>query len=213
MRFESHSTASTRLFRTSREVDSQLLLTDPPTATRQLCRRAGGKTMAGAGDKAASCAAGTPARALHAWHLHPDAGAVPCQTCCSDGALGGCAGGKQHDLSEHEQLLNTLTRVNTALLNSDDGNAQQESMIVAQAGMLGHITVATNMAGRGTDILLGGDPAQLSLLLLAQPYNEHFIAAHTSANGDGASTGSAESNASNKLQVGPLHRMARPLQS
>ena len=34
----------------------------------------------------------------------------------------------------------------------------KEAEIVAQAGKLGHVTIATNMAGRGTDILLGGNP-------------------------------------------------------
>ncbi len=35
---------------------------------------------------------------------------------------------------------------------------QREAQIVAQAGRLGAVTIATNMAGRGTDILLGGNP-------------------------------------------------------
>ena len=35
---------------------------------------------------------------------------------------------------------------------------ERESRIVAQAGRKGAVTVATNMAGRGTDILLGGNP-------------------------------------------------------
>lgn len=35
---------------------------------------------------------------------------------------------------------------------------EQESEIVAQAGRLGAVTIATNMAGRGTDIMLGGNP-------------------------------------------------------
>jgi preprotein translocase subunit SecA len=35
---------------------------------------------------------------------------------------------------------------------------EQEAMIVSQAGRFGAITIATNMAGRGTDILLGGNP-------------------------------------------------------
>jgi len=35
---------------------------------------------------------------------------------------------------------------------------EQEAMIVAQSGRLGAVTVATNMAGRGTDIMLGGSP-------------------------------------------------------
>ena len=37
-------------------------------------------------------------------------------------------------------------------------NHEQESAIVAQAGRRGAVTIATNMAGRGTDILLGGNP-------------------------------------------------------
>ena len=37
-------------------------------------------------------------------------------------------------------------------------NHEQESEIVAQAGRKGSVTIATNMAGRGTDILLGGNP-------------------------------------------------------
>lgn len=36
---------------------------------------------------------------------------------------------------------------------------QQEAYIIAQAGKSGSITIATNMAGRGTDILLGGNPS------------------------------------------------------
>ncbi len=49
-------------------------------------------------------------------------------------------------------------------------NAKQharEAMVVAQAGRLHAITVATNMAGRGVDILLGGNPENLSLEELA----------------------------------------------
>lgn len=39
---------------------------------------------------------------------------------------------------------------------------EQEAKIVAQAGRLGSVTIATNMAGRGTDILLGGNPEFLA---------------------------------------------------
>jgi preprotein translocase subunit SecA len=39
---------------------------------------------------------------------------------------------------------------------------EKEAMIVAQAGRLGAVTVATNMAGRGVDILLGGNPEYLA---------------------------------------------------
>jgi len=41
-------------------------------------------------------------------------------------------------------------------------NHEQESEIVAQAGRKGAVTIATNMAGRGTDILLGGNPEFMS---------------------------------------------------
>ncbi|HSO29334.1 MAG TPA: preprotein translocase subunit SecA [Candidatus Sulfomarinibacteraceae bacterium] len=43
---------------------------------------------------------------------------------------------------------------------------EKESQIVAQAGRTGAVTIATNMAGRGTDILLGGNPAGLASEIL-----------------------------------------------
>src|SRR5215213_6054773 len=43
---------------------------------------------------------------------------------------------------------------------------EKESVIVSQAGRTGAVTIATNMAGRGTDILLGGNPAGLASELL-----------------------------------------------
>lgn len=51
-------------------------------------------------------------------------------------------------------------KVNHVVLNAK--NHEQESEIVAQAGRLGAVTIATNMAGRGTDILLGGNPEYLA---------------------------------------------------
>ncbi|HET8586895.1 MAG TPA: preprotein translocase subunit SecA, partial [Candidatus Limnocylindria bacterium] len=43
---------------------------------------------------------------------------------------------------------------------------ERESEIIAQAGRSGAVTIATNMAGRGTDILLGGNPEMLASELL-----------------------------------------------
>ena len=43
------------------------------------------------------------------------------------------------------------------LLSAKPENVKRESEIVAQAGEIGSITIATNMAGRGTDIILGGN--------------------------------------------------------
>ena len=41
-------------------------------------------------------------------------------------------------------------------------NHEREAEIVAQAGKKGAVTIATNMAGRGTDIMLGGNPEYLA---------------------------------------------------
>jgi preprotein translocase subunit SecA len=60
---------------------------------------------------------------------------------------------------EHsEQLHRMLSRmkVEHAVLNAKIH--QSEALIVAQAGRKGAVTISTNMAGRGTDILLGGNP-------------------------------------------------------
>jgi preprotein translocase subunit SecA len=48
------------------------------------------------------------------------------------------------------------------VLNAKPENAEREAEIVAQAGRKGAVTIATNMAGRGTDILLGGNPEFLA---------------------------------------------------
>jgi preprotein translocase subunit SecA len=52
------------------------------------------------------------------------------------------------------------------VLNAKPENAGREAEIVAQAGRKGAVTIATNMAGRGTDILLGGNPDFLGRELL-----------------------------------------------
>jgi preprotein translocase subunit SecA len=49
-------------------------------------------------------------------------------------------------------------RVPHNVLNAKPEHAAREADIVAQAGRRGQVTIATNMAGRGTDILLGGNP-------------------------------------------------------
>ena len=54
------------------------------------------------------------------------------------------------------QLLNEY-ELSYQILNAKPENVRRESEIVAQAGAKGSITIATNMAGRGTDIILGGN--------------------------------------------------------
>ena len=65
-------------------------------------------------------------------------------------------------VEKSERLSDLLRRekVRHVVLNAK--NHEQESNIVAQAGRVGAVTIATNMAGRGTDILLGGNPKFLT---------------------------------------------------
>ena len=54
------------------------------------------------------------------------------------------------------ELLNEY-KLSYQILNAKPENVRREAEIVAQAGKKGAITIATNMAGRGTDIILGGN--------------------------------------------------------
>ena len=60
------------------------------------------------------------------------------------------------EVSEMLSKLLSLRGVKHNVLNAK--HHQREAEIVAQAGHFGAVTIATNMAGRGTDILLGGNP-------------------------------------------------------
>jgi len=62
---------------------------------------------------------------------------------------------------EKSEFLSDLFEISNLphqVLNAKPENVARESEIVAQAGKRGAITIATNMAGRGTDIILGGNP-------------------------------------------------------
>ena len=48
------------------------------------------------------------------------------------------------------------------MLNAKPEYAEREGEIVAEAGQPGAVTIATNMAGRGVDIKLGGNPEHLT---------------------------------------------------
>jgi preprotein translocase subunit SecA len=63
-----------------------------------------------------------------------------------------------------EMLSGELTRkgIDHVVLNAKPEHAQREGETIAQAGRIGAVTIATNMAGRGVDIKLGGDPEQLA---------------------------------------------------
>jgi preprotein translocase subunit SecA len=51
---------------------------------------------------------------------------------------------------------------------------EKEAEIVAQAGRKGVVTIATNMAGRGTDIVLGGNPESMARALHADPESPEY---------------------------------------
>jgi len=63
-------------------------------------------------------------------------------------------------VEKNELLDKLLTRKGVAHEMLNAKNHEREAQIISQAGRIGAVTVATNMAGRGVDIKLGGDPAQ-----------------------------------------------------
>ena len=73
-------------------------------------------------------------------------------------------------IEKSELLSNLLTRrgVKHEVLNAK--NHKREAEIVAQAGRRGSVTIATNMAGRGTDIVLGGNPETMAWARLQDKY-------------------------------------------
>ncbi len=64
-------------------------------------------------------------------------------------------------IEKSERLSGVLSRRGIAHHVLNAKNHEKEAMVVAQAGRKGSVTVATNMAGRGVDILLGGNPEYL----------------------------------------------------
>ncbi|MCI9481770.1 MAG: preprotein translocase subunit SecA [Oscillibacter sp.] len=79
-------------------------------------------------------------------------------------------------IEKNELLSKLLSRegIKHNLLNAK--NHEKEAEIVAQAGKLGAVTVATNMAGRGTDIMLGGNAEYLARAdLLKAGYSDEVI--------------------------------------
>ena len=76
-----------------------------------------------------------------------------------------------------ERLSKLLDRggVNHQVLNAKQH--EREAVIIAQAGRSGSVTIATNMAGRGVDILLGGNPDGLARDKLRKRYNKDITEA------------------------------------
>ena len=62
------------------------------------------------------------------------------------------------------------------LLNAKPENVERESEIIAQAGRKGAVTIATNMAGRGTDIILGGNSDYMARLKIREYLMPRIVA-------------------------------------
>jgi len=94
------------------------------------------------------------------------------------------------------RLLSDL-QVPHNLLNAKPENVERESEIIAQAGRKGAVTIATNMAGRGTDIILGGNADYMARLKvreffmprLTQPEDEGNFSITRVLDGGGRSGG------------------------
>ncbi|MEY4614001.1 MAG: preprotein translocase subunit SecA [Planctomycetota bacterium] len=76
------------------------------------------------------------------------------------------------DVDKSLKLSELLKRkgIKHELLNALPEHAARESEIVSQAGRIGALTIATNMAGRGTDIILGGNPETMAWAVLKHKY-------------------------------------------
>jgi preprotein translocase subunit SecA len=76
------------------------------------------------------------------------------------------------DVDKSLKLSELLKRrgIKHELLNALPEHAAREAEIVAQAGRIGAVTISTNMAGRGTDIILGGNPETLAWARLKHKY-------------------------------------------
>ena len=82
-----------------------------------------------------------------------------------------------------EQLSRMLARkgIPHNVLNAKSN--ELEAKIIAQAGKAGAVTIATNMAGRGTDILLGGNPEYMAReRMIKDGYSEELISVATAFN-------------------------------
>jgi preprotein translocase subunit SecA len=86
-----------------------------------------------------------------------------------------------------ELLSERLKRkgIGHTVLNAKPEHAEREGETIAEAGAPGSVTIATNMAGRGVDIKLGGNPEHLTALEMAKlglkpgepDYDEHYARA------------------------------------
>ncbi len=101
-------------------------------------------------------------------------------------------------VEKSEQLSKKLNQKNIPHNVLNAKHHEKEAEIVAQAGKLGAVTISTNMAGRGTDIMLGGNAEYLAKLELKKKgYEDELIA---------LATGLSESISDEARKVRSLYR-------
>jgi preprotein translocase subunit SecA len=97
-------------------------------------------------------------------------------------------------IEKSEHLANLLKKAGIPHQVLNAKQHEREAKVISQAGRKGAVTVSTNMAGRGTDILLGGNPEAMTReYCLQQKIAIPYIAAPAVIGGDGAES-SASAN-------------------
>ncbi|MGV2828651.1 preprotein translocase subunit SecA [Myxosarcina sp. GI1(2024)] len=113
---------------------------------------------------------------------------------------------------EKSELLSRLLREKAIahnLLNARPENVERESEIIAQAGRKGAVTIATNMAGRGTDIILGGNADYMARLKIREylmpqivmPEDDNLMASSPQLSGKSAPQGFAPNSTNSNKKV------------
>ncbi|MDJ0842749.1 MAG: preprotein translocase subunit SecA [Crocosphaera sp.] len=113
-------------------------------------------------------------------------------------------------VEKSEVISNLLQESNIPhnILNARPENVERESEIVAQAGRKQAVTIATNMAGRGTDIILGGNSDYMARLKIREylmpqivmPEDDNLMAAGTGGNGSRRPQGFGKDSKKKKWQ-------------
>src|SRR5437879_873603 len=98
-------------------------------------------------------------------------------------------------IEKSEHLANLLKKAGIPHQVLNAKQHEREAKVIAQAGRKGAVTVSTNMAGRGTDILLGGNPEAMTRdYCLKNRLAMPFAAASAVIGGNGARAGGSPAN-------------------